>query len=167
MKLDFECLNIDSDIILMNRNFFKIQAFDVIIKKMIIFISMLELSINKHMFDKYVIIDMYFLKYKSDNSVMIKITRETHLINDLKVNMLIDNDCIDFEKIIINFAKNIVYINSCDVIVAVNVKTFRIIVQISVYARKIVIMSLQFEITISVHYIIIFNDRDFLFESTN
>ena len=74
MKLDFECLNIDFDIILINRNFFKAQAFDMIIKKITTFISIRDLNINKHISDEYVIIDIYFLKYKNDNSIMIKIT---------------------------------------------------------------------------------------------
>ena len=134
---------------------------------MIIFISVRKLNINKHMFDEYVIIDIYFLKHKNDNAIIIKITRETHLIDDLKINMLIENDCIDFKKIIVDVANNIVYINSCDVIVAMNVKISRIIVQIFVHARKTIIVSSQFKIIISMHYITIFNDRDFLFEFTN
>ena len=165
MKFDFECLNIDFDIILMNKNFFKTQVSDVIIKKMITFIFVRELNINKHMFDEYVIIDMYFSeKNKNKNAVMIKIIREAHLINDLKVNMLIDNDCIEFEKIVVNLADDTAHIDNCDVIVVVNVKTSRIIMQISIHARKIVIVFSQSEIAISVHYTIIFSDRNFLFE---
>ena len=169
IKFDFECLNIDSDIILMNRDFFQTQTqFNIAIRKMTTFISIRELSINKHMFDEYIIVDMYLSeKNKDDNLIIIKIIRETHLIDDLKANMLIDNDCIDSKKIIVNSADDIAHIDSCDVIVAVNVKISRIIVQISVHARKTIVVSSQFEMTMSVHYIIILSDRDFLFESTN
>ena len=67
----------------------------------------------------------------------------------------------------INKAKNTVYIDSCDVIVLMNIKTSRIIIHISMYTYKTIIMSSQFEITISMHYITVLTDKNFLFESIN
>ena len=118
------------------------------------------------MFDKYVIVNMHFSEIdKNKNSVMIKITRETHLIDNLKTNILIKNNCIELKEIAVNDIKRTIYINSCDIIVIADIKTSRIIMQTSVYSRKIVVIFSQFEVTISIHYIIIFDDRDFLFES--
>ena len=99
------------------------------------FISIRELDIVKHMSDEYAIINIYFFeKNKNDNSVIAKITREVYLINNLKINMLINNDCINLKKIIINKAKDTTYIDSCDVIIAADIRTSRIIVQISMQA---------------------------------
>ena len=114
----------------------------MIIKKIIIFISIRDSNINKYIFDEYVIIDIYFLKHKNNNLIIIKIIRETYLINDLKANIFINNDCIDLEKIVVNSANNITHIDNYNVIVIMNVKTSRIIMQMSVHARKIVIVFL-------------------------
>ena len=89
------------------------------------------------------------------------------MIDDLKVNILIDNNCINLKSIAVNEAKSTAYINSCDIIVSMNIKTSHIIIYISIHAYKTIIMSLQFEVTISMHYITVSINRDFLFKSTN
>ena len=88
---------------------------------MIIFILIRELNINKYMFDEYVIIDMYFLSQQNNKFVMIKIIREIYLIDDLKINILIDNDCIDSKKISVNNAQDTAHINSCNVIINIDI----------------------------------------------
>jgi hypothetical protein len=93
------------------------------------------------------------------------ITREIHLIDNLKINMFIENDFMKSKKIDINMTKKIVYIDNCDVIVILNVKIFRIIVHTSIHARKIIIVFSHIEIVLSIHFIIIFANRNFLFES--
>lgn len=54
---------------------------------------------------------------------MTKITQEVHLMNDFKINMLIENNLIDFEEIIIDVVSKSIFINNCDVIVSIKVKT--------------------------------------------
>ena len=75
---DFACLDINSEIILINRIFFRSQTEfltkSIFIRKMIFFILIRELSINKHMSDEYAIIEMHFSENKKKKkSVMIKI----------------------------------------------------------------------------------------------
>ena len=165
-ELQYACLDIESNIILMNQNFFITQISDVRVRKMIISILIRDLNISKYMFDEYVIMNIHFSEInKNKNSVMIKIIRETHLIDNLKVNIIIKNNCIESKEIAVNNVKKTVYIDSCDVIVVADIKISRIIIQTSVYSRKTVVISSQFEIIISIHYIIISDNRDFLFES--
>jgi hypothetical protein len=68
-------------------------------------ISVRGLGTSKHPSDEYAIVPMYFPgKDKDGNPVMAKITREVHLVDDLKANMLIGNDLIGPVEIAINVA---------------------------------------------------------------
>lgn len=95
------------------------------------------------------------------------ITREIHLINDVKANILLNNDIIELKRIILNTFSNVVHIKSCVIIIFLNIKTSRNVVYTSIHARKIIIVLSRNETTMSIHYIIISIDRDFLFESND
>ena len=105
------------------------QILDVRIRKLIIFISIYDLNTNKHIFDEYVIVNIHFSEInKNENSIMIKITRKIYLVDNLKANILIKNNYIESKKIAINNVKKIVYIDSCNIIVIVDIKISHIIV---------------------------------------
>ena len=159
------CLNFDFDITLADRQFFQRQAFDVSIRIMISFINIRELKINKHSSTEYAIIEIYFSRQKNDVSTKTKIIREIHLINHLKINMLLSNDIIESERMIFDSSNSVVHIDSCDVSISLDIKTSRIVVHTSIHARKTMIISSRSEIVVSIHYIIISIDRDFFFES--
>ena len=69
--------------------------------------------------------------------------------------MFVDNDFIESKKINIDVTNNFVYIDNCEIIIFLNVKTFCKIVHISIHVRKTIIILFRFEITIIVHYNII------------
>ena len=161
------CLDTDVNIILVDREFFKRQASNISIRTMTISIWIRDFDTTQHWFSDYVIIFIYFSNKKNEVVVKIMITREIHLIDNLKINMLIENDFMKSKKIDINVTKEIAHIDSCDVIVALNVKISRIIVHTSIHARKTIIVFSHIEIVLSIHFTIIFADRDFLFESKN
>ena len=150
----------------MNRKFQQSQTSDLQIKKMITSISIKKFEIFKHRTNEYVIALIYFSKKnKNENAVMIKITRETHFVDDLKVNMLIDNDFIDSEKIVINIVKNVAHIESCNVNINIEIKIVKSVVRERMHFRKTIDVSFQSKIIISVHHTIISTNKDFLFES--
>ena len=57
-----------------------------------------EIVIDQHQTSVYVIASMYFLDQKNNKIVKTMIRREIYSMNNFKVNMLINNDVIDFEK---------------------------------------------------------------------
>jgi len=94
------------------------------------------------LFNKYAILLLYFFdKNKKNNLIITKIIREVYLINNLKTNILIESSLINFEEITINVASKSIFINSCDVIVLIKVKTSRIIIYILIYIKKTIIIS--------------------------
>ena len=159
------CLNTDVEIILCDRQFFMKQASNVFIRIMITFIFVRELDVDKHMTTEYVILFMYFFDQKNDNLVRAKIIREIHLIDNLKTNMLLRNDVIDSKKIDVNILNKSTYIDSCEIIVNLEVRTFKISIQTSVHARKITIISSHNELMLSMHYTTMSFDRNYFFES--
>ena len=72
---------------------------------------------------------MYFSnKNKNGNFVKTIITKKIYLIDNLKVNMLINIDLIKSKKIDINIFNRTIYINSCEIIVFLKIRTLRIVV---------------------------------------
>jgi len=83
----------------------------------------------KYSLNKYVILSLYFSnKDRKKNLIIAKIICKVYLINNLKTNILIKNNLIDSKEIIININNKLVFINSCDVIVLVKVKTSRVVI---------------------------------------
>ena len=162
LKANVEKMYIDTNsrIILINRKFFKAQTFDIFIRKIISLIIVNKLKNIKHRTNEYVVALIYFLDVNAKNKtlIIIKITREVHLINDLKANMFIENDFIDV-------ANKKIHIASCDVNIFIYLKIFKKIVHERVHALKFLDVSSMSKMIIVVHNnVIIFLDKNFFFE---
>jgi len=126
---------------------------------------MRSLDTFKHSSNEYAILLLYFFnKDKKENYAITKITRKVYLVDNLKTNMLIENNLIDFKRININVASKSTFINSCDVTISIKVKTSRVVVYTSMHVRKTIIVSFRSKIIVSIYYNSILSDRDFLFE---
>ena len=159
-------LNIKIDIILVNKQFFKQKTFNVLIRIIIFLIFVRDVKANKYSFNKYIITNMYIFNYnKNDVVVKAKIIQKIHLINNLKINIFFNIDFIESKKININIFNKTTYINNCNITALLKIRTLRIIVQISIYARKIIVVFSYTKIILSIHYTIILNNRNFFFES--
>ena len=98
---------------------------------------------------------------------MFFIQREIYLIDNLKINILFDNDITSVEKFIIDITKKRVIINNIEIFIVLNIRSFKIAIQRLIHLRKIIVVFSHVEITISIHNFILSNNRDFLFESNN
>ena len=110
---------------------------------------------------------MYFSSIdKNENFVKTLITREIHLIENLKANVLIDNDVLNSEKFDIFISTSSAYIESCNVIILIFVNNRSSSRTISIHATKTMIISSKSEQTIFIHKISLSN-RHYIFESAN
>ena len=130
------------------------------------FLIVRDLKIIKHKINEYVIILIYI--YDKDDVIDEKIwacfIKEVHIIDDLKINILIEND-IDGSKDIIVFIENcIAHINSCDVIISLKIKIIETVVAKSIHLRKIIVISSKIEFSVEIHHLIVSNKK-YLFES--
>ena len=68
--------------------------------------SVRDFDQNKHSIIKFTqIIFNMFIKFNK-KSVLLKLSCEIHIINNLSVNMFIDTDILDFHEIVINIIKS-------------------------------------------------------------
>ena len=129
---------------------------------------MRDLNTSQHQNSNYVIVSMYFVDVKNDNSVKTLIRREIHLVNNLKINMFIDNDVIVSESVVLDLVKKQTLIDSCDVIIAFDVRSrVNHAQQRSIHVKKIIVLSSRNQMIILIHHFVdeLFVNRDFLFES--
>ena len=136
---------------------------------MIIFLIIRDLSINKYQNVEYVIFFIYIINRNDvDNNVRTCFRRETHVVDDLKINIFIENNVINVENFFINFQKKIVYVKKCKIIIFIEIKFFKtFIVQRSIYLKKIITIFSYAKLVIFIH--LLNNNfshfRNFLFES--
>ena len=164
------CFDIDAKITLIDANFFRRQNSNVFIRKMIFSLTIRELNITQHQSANYVIVLTYFSSTKNEFFFVTLIRREMHLINHLKINMLIDNDVIDSKDIVIDSINKKTFIRNCDVKMLVEIRTREIHVQQrSIHTKKIITFSSRNQLTNFVHHFVdeLSFDRDFLFESND
>jgi hypothetical protein len=164
------CLDTDCNVTLTNRNFIKMHEAHYFIRRMIISLNVRELKINKHEIWEYIIAIMYFLeKINQDKLIRKVIRREVHLMNDLKVNMLINNDILRLEEIFIDEVNVKVIIASCQhMIISIEIRTLtKEMINKILHARFITIISSYSMTIISIYRSNLSSNRNFLFESAD
>ena len=89
------------------------------------------------------------------------------MIDNLKINIFFDNDITSVEKFIIDIIKKRVIINDIETFIALNIRSFKVAIQRLIHLRKIIVIFLYTKMIISIHNVILSNNRNFLFESNN
>ena len=163
------CLNIDCFMTITDRKILQQHFSNSVIKQLSSSISMRNIdNIMHHIFD-YAVLTLYHDDQLIDKiDVIDKFQIEIHLIDDLKINILIDNDVLIAQQIKLNLAQQIVQLDSCQnhvVLINVLVKQ-KIEVKRIIRVKNIVIVSIKIIINVSMSYNEDLSiDRDFLFES--
>ena len=121
-----------------------------------------------HNINKFIIIIMYANGELFDNiSTIAKMIMKTHLIDNLKVNMLINNDVFMLQKIKFNFINEKMIIDICqNFVIKIEIvikKDFEIrrIIRIK---KMIIILILLIILILITYYNTLLKDKDFLFE---
>lgn len=99
-----------------------------------------------------------------ENEICVIFRCEIHLIKNLKVNILIDNDIMKSKNIVVNLKNRTTYIDNCNIIVLMKIRTSSFMIFKFIYLRKTIIILFRSKIFIEIHHFAIFNNRDFLFE---
>ncbi len=161
------CLDTECSVILANRKFIKINDSYYIIRRMIISLNVRELNINKHQTSEYIIVIIYFTDILNNKSIRDMIRREVHLIDELKINMLIDNDILELEDIFIDETNSKITIANCNnMIISIEIRTLlKRAINKTLHARAIIMISAHSMTIISIHNANLSSNRDFLFES--
>lgn len=166
---DFEthvCLNTDCECILKDKTFIKTKFLNIQIHIMTIFLRIRDIESTIHETAKYVRISVYFSDKRDDKQIMTCITRKIHLIDELKANILIDNDFLKLENFIINIKNRTAMISSCKIEIDLSIKQKELYVRRNVHVNHRIVVQSKLQISIFAEFSVS-NDRDFVFESSN
>jgi hypothetical protein len=161
------CLDTDCNVILTNKIFIKNHEAHYIIRRMITSLNVRKLNTNKHEIWEYIIVIIYFLeKINQEKFVREVIRQEVHSVDNLKANMLIDNDILESEDIFIDDVNNKAIIFSCNMIISIEIRIFfKNMITNILHARFITIIFSHSMIIISIYRTSLSSNRDFLFAS--
>lgn len=163
-----KCLNIEIDLIIINKTFFLIQ-FKKSVRIMTTKITIRDIDFEKHRTKKYVISFIFFReKNSAKREIRLCIRKKIHLMNDFKANILIETDVFISEKFILNFEKKIVIIKNCVVTVSIIAKRhFKFIINYVISFKNSIIVFSHFQTQVKIYYLSLSNERNFFFESNN
>ena len=128
---------------------------------------MREIKNDIYEINKYIIYKIYLSNEKNKNEriIIIKIiSREIYLIDKLVIDILLRNNILILKEINLLFLKEITYINNYNINILIEVQLKESLIRRVINLRKITIILLYFNITITIYYLNLFN-RDFLFKS--
>ena len=158
------CLDTDARLTLVDRQFLKSQASNVHLRIMITSLIIRDLSTRQHKIDEYVMIFIFMIEINVvDENVRATFRREIHVVDDLKTNILIDNDIMSSKDISIDSDKYTAHIESCKITILVEIKNSRTTVSKLVHSRKTTIISSRTKLSIEIHHLVVF-DKEYLFE---
>ena len=164
------CLDSGCTMTLGDRAFLKdnIWSFENNIKKTSSPIPVRGLGNKVHYSSEYFVVDMYFQGVSNDVSSTAHIRREIHVVDDLKVNVLVGVDILAAESMLLDFGKKTLSIGSCqDLVTDIDILSksepnLRRVVRAK--SRVTVPAHAFMEIPVQVKGSVLPSDRDFLFE---
>ena len=167
------CFDFDCPMICENRKMFHDKISNLIIKQLDKSIFVRDINNSMHNINEYVVIFCFMKEKLSDDSNHLsKFIMKMHLINDFKINTLIDTNVMKSQKMNLFFVDNILIIDVCknlqisiDTIIKSNFNNRR-----TIQTRHVIIIFFHFTIEISIIYQNadkqhdLSNDRDYFFE---
>ena len=150
------CMNSETFMFLMNRAFLTKQLFHIMKHKITFNIKIKNIKLAIYDSSKYVILDLYMSEKCQKNSVTVHFKAKFHIINKIKINMLINMNVMKSKRINLNFENKIMIIFTCRNIkmsinfhrkkISIN-RTIRAAIQITMLIEKIIVVSIRIKNT--------------------
>ena len=96
--------------------------------------------------------------------MLICLRRELHIVDNLRVKMLIKNNIIKFKEIVINIVNKKVRINNYSITINIIARSRGDFIRRKIYIKVSIFVSSHSEIMLLIKEINLSNDRDFLFK---
>lgn len=159
------CIDTGCGTTLIDQNWLKAQLPEAKILKMATPLKVRGIRTSKHKTDKYVLETLYFPAINNKGQqVIVCIRYELHLIDNLKVNILIGNDIISAEGITINIAKERAYIPGYKTIVPITARQHGQFVRRVLYLTTRITIPPQLQAFVAMNLLLLPSDRDFYFK---
>ena len=106
-------LNNDYIILIIDKQFFRKALSNCQIRTISIFVIIREIDVIQHVSSNYVMFDLWFFDHDFNDFVITHIIKKIYLINELRVNILINMNIQKIENIKINVSKRRFKIHNC------------------------------------------------------
>ena len=162
------CADFEISMSLIDRDYLTKRLSKIKIQKITTSVTIRD--IEKQIYDnsKYVMIDFYISERIIDESVLAHLADEIHIVNNLKVNMLIDMNIMNSEQIILDFDKNILIVSTCkglSAFIFITSKDIRVNRTVRTAAKTIVVFETCMTVSVRVRESDLSFDRDYSFHS--
>ena len=119
---------------LIDRRFLKNLKLNNLMKKFKTFIIVKDIEIVKYVIDDYLLFFMYVKKQIDDQFIVVHFRRKIHVINNLKIKLLLEINVMNSKRIIVDLNQRLLLIKNCQnltiklkIIVKNNVKIRRVL----------------------------------------
>ena len=161
------CIDTGCGPTLIDREWLKRQLPDVKIHKMAVALKVRGIGSSRHKTDEYITEPLYFPALsKADESIIACIRRELHIIDNLRVNLLIGNDILGAEGFVLDMAQGRAYIPGCGATIRITSRPRGQFISRVLHAESHIIVPPRSQRIIPIRSLGLPEDRDFLFEPT-
>ena len=163
------CVDTECDMSLIDRQFLKNILSNKEIYIMSIAIAIRDIDDRSHILSKYIDLNIWILESNKNDSIMTYIRRKVHIVNDLRVNLLLDTDAIMSENMTINYLNNQLSMTSCeDFVIVININLIDSRVDRVIRIKAVIRLTLNAMIEVSIQIREednLSSRRDYLFQS--
>ena len=86
---------------------------DIKVKCLIKVISLREIETAKHLSDEWVILNLYIQSYINLLLTITYLTKKVHLVDNLKVKMLISTNILVIKEAVVNLSQQKMFLSAC------------------------------------------------------
>ena len=161
------CIDTGCGPTLIDREWLKRQLPDVKIHKMAVALKVRGIGSSRHKTDEYITEPLYFPALsKADEGIIACIRRELHIIDNLRINLLIGNDVLGAEGFVLDMAQGKAYIPGCGATIRITSRPRGQFISRVLHAESHIIVPPRSQRIIPIRSLGLPEDRDFLFEPT-
>lgn len=168
VSFDEFCVDSDTFMIFADKQFVINKCLDIIIRKTATTIKIWGIKTTIHDNFEYVVINFYIFDMITKIRSLAHIKKKMHLIRNLKINVFLKVDVLIFEKIILNFGRDIMIIFICKKFVINMIimrKIEKIIKSIKAFDKIIIFANFIMSISMHIRKVVISNDINYSFLS--
>ena len=111
------CVNTDCTMSLIDQAFLKKMRPDIKVKHLTKVIPLREIGAAKHLSDKWVVLDLYIQGYIDKLPAITYLTKEVHLVNNLKAKMLMGTNILVTKGAVVDLSQQKMFLSTCKNIV--------------------------------------------------
>ena len=160
------CLNIDCIMSLIDKQWLHVLIFDIVIKQIVDSMTVRKIENREHFNFDYVNVNLYLKDKLKKKTFIVYIKRDVHVVDNLRVKMLIDTNIMCSKKMIVNLQIRKLIIDNCNMTTSIiytfidfkinRIVKFHHVVTISIHI--VVTMSFKQSVDLSI-------ERDYSFQS--